>query len=81
MLKNKGTQFGLNRQILNLYGEHRKEKLSENMQVNFNHSKEIAYWAKKYNISPQLFQKVFEESGYSISRTLASFNQNLHIAN
>ena len=53
-----------------------KEKLSEDIQVNFNHSREVAYWAKKYNISPQLFQKVFQESGYSISRTLQYFNQN-----
>lgn len=48
-----------------------KEKLSEDVQVNFHHSKEIAYWAKKYNTTPQLFQKAFKESGYSIPRTLA----------
>jgi len=47
-----------------------KEKLSENIQVNFNHSKEIAYWSKKYNISPATFQKAFEEAGYSITKTL-----------
>ena len=47
-----------------------KEKLNENVQVNFNHSKEIAYWSKKYNISPATFQKAFQESGYSISKTL-----------
>jgi len=47
-----------------------KEKLSENVRVNFNHSKEIAYWTKKYNISPQLFQKAFNESGHSIAKTL-----------
>ena len=48
-----------------------KEKLSENVQVNFNHSKEIAYWLKKFNISPQLFQKALRENDNSISRTLA----------
>lgn len=47
-----------------------KEKISENVQVNFNHSKEVAYWAKKYNISPEKFKKAFERSGYSISKTL-----------
>ena len=47
-----------------------KEKLSENVQVNFNHSKEIAYWSKKYNIDPATFQKAFEEAGHSISKTL-----------
>jgi len=58
-----------------------KEKISENVQVNFNHSKEIAYWAKKNNISPQLFKKVFEESGNSISKTLAIFNQKFNRVN
>jgi AraC-like DNA-binding protein len=52
-----------------------KEKLSENIQTNFNHSKEVAYWAKKFNISPSVFQKAFEECGYSISKTLQLCNQ------
>jgi hypothetical protein len=52
-----------------------KEKLSDNVQVNFNHSKEIAYWSKKFNISPLTFQKIFEESGYSISKTLQLVNE------
>jgi hypothetical protein len=47
-----------------------KEKISENVQVNFNHSKEIAYWSKKFNISASTFQKTFEQSGYSIPKTL-----------
>jgi ABC-type tungstate transport system permease subunit len=47
-----------------------KEKLNENVQVNFNHSKEIAYWSKKYNISPEIFKKAFEQAGHSISKTL-----------
>lgn len=47
-----------------------KEKISDNVQVNFNHSKEIAYWSKKYNISPSTFQKAFQQAGYSIPKTL-----------
>lgn len=48
----------------------RNEKKNENVQVNFNQSKEIAYWAKKYNISPEHFQQLFKEAGYSISRLM-----------
>ncbi|MEO8710637.1 MAG: DUF3606 domain-containing protein [Parafilimonas sp.] len=48
-----------------------KEKISENVQVNFNHSKEIADWAKKYNVSPETFKEAFEKSGYSIPKTIA----------
>ena len=51
-----------------------KEKLSEDVQVNFNHSKEISYWAKKYNITPQVFHEIFKENSYSISKTLAVCN-------
>ncbi|MFT4154170.1 hypothetical protein [Parafilimonas sp.] len=47
-----------------------KEKISNNIQANFNHSKEVAYWSKKYNVSPVIFQKAFEQSGYSVSKTL-----------
>lgn len=50
----------------------RNEKKSENIQVNFNQSKEISYWTKKYNISLEAFQQLFKEYGYSISRLLAS---------
>jgi uncharacterized protein DUF3606 len=53
-----------------------KEKISDNVQVNFNHSKEIAYWSKKYNISPSTFQKAFEQSGYSIPKTLKILQAN-----
>ena len=52
-----------------------KEKLSENIQKNFNHSTEIAYWAKKYNVSPVIFQKAFEQSGNSIFKTLQLLQQ------
>ncbi len=54
---------------------HIKEKISDNTQVNFNHSKEIAYWAKIYNVSPSLFHKAFEQSGYSIPKTLELLQQ------
>ena len=54
-----------------------KEKLSENVQVNFNHSKEIAHWAKKYNVTPSVFQKAFEEAGYSIPKTLELLQQHI----
>jgi hypothetical protein len=52
-----------------------KEKVSESIQVNFNHSKEIAYWAKKYDVSPATFQRAFEQAGHSISKTLALLQQ------
>jgi len=47
-----------------------KEKLNESVQVNFNHSKEVAYWSKKYNVTPAAFQKAFEQSGHSIPKAL-----------
>ena len=49
-----------------------KSRLSENVNVNFNQSKEIAYWAHKYNMSIDKFQQLFREAGYSISRLLSS---------
>ena len=49
-----------------------KSRLSENVNVNFNQSKEIAYWANKYNMSIDKFQQLFREAGYSISRLLSS---------
>ena len=49
----------------------RKEKINENPQINFNQSREIAYWAKKFNISAQSFQQIFQNHNYSISKTLA----------
>jgi hypothetical protein len=47
-----------------------KEKLNSSVQVNFNASREVAYWSKKYNISQDILQRIFEESGYSISKTI-----------
>lgn len=49
-----------------------RKMLSENVNVNFNQSKEIAYWANKYNLSIEKFQQLFKEAGYSISRLLSS---------
>jgi hypothetical protein len=49
-----------------------KSNLSENVNVNFNQSKEIAYWANKYNLTLDKFQQLFKEAGYSISRLLSS---------
>jgi len=47
-----------------------KEKLNSNVQVNFNKSSEVAYWSKKYNISQEILQQIFADSGYSISKTI-----------
>jgi len=47
-----------------------KEKLNSNIQVNFNGSREVAYWSKKYNISQDILQKIFEDNGFSISKTI-----------
>ena len=47
-----------------------KEKLNANVQVNFNGSREIAYWSKKYNISQEILQQIFQNNGFSISKTI-----------
>lgn len=49
-------------------------KLNENIQVNFNNSKEMSYWAKKMNLDPLQLQKKFEEIG-SISKTITYCQQ------
>ncbi len=54
-----------------------KVKVNENPQINFNSSKEIAYWAKKFNITPNNFQQIFESNNKSISRTLAYCTTNM----
>jgi len=53
-----------------------KAKVNENIQVNFNQSKEVTYWAKKYNVTPVEFQQMFKEAGYSIARLMAIQAQN-----
>ncbi|MFP5041065.1 hypothetical protein [Parasediminibacterium sp. JCM 36343] len=52
-----------------------KEKLNPNVQVNFNKSKEMAYWAKKLNLNAADLQKKFEEFGSSISHTIAYYRR------
>ena len=52
-----------------------KAKKSDNTQTNFNASKEISYWAEKYNISKDEFQRMLEKNEYSISRLLAAINK------
>ena len=52
-----------------------KERKSDNIQVNFNISKEVAYWARKYNIEPHQLKSIFEQTGYSISRTIQLMQQ------
>lgn len=50
---------------------HRVAKVEmQNTQVNFNASKEIVYWAKKYNTSQEEIQQIFQETGGSISKTI-----------
>ena len=53
-----------------------KEKLNDNVQVNFNKSSEISYWAKKLNMNELELQKKFQEMGSSISKTIAYCQQN-----
>ncbi len=43
---------------------------NNNTQVNFNASREIGYWAKKYNTSQEEIQEIFKETGNSIYKTL-----------
>jgi hypothetical protein len=57
-----------------------KQKLDENVNINFVQSKEIAYWANKYNVSIDRFQQMFSEAGYSISALLRSGMLNKKIA-
>jgi hypothetical protein len=51
-----------------------------NTQVNFNASREVVYWAKKYNTSQQEIQQLFEQTGYSISKTLSLLQQRTQAA-
>ncbi len=46
-------------------------KVTNNTQLNFNASREVSYWAKKYNTSQEEIQDIFHNSGYSISKTIA----------
>ncbi|RFM25806.1 hypothetical protein [Deminuibacter soli] len=48
---------------------------ANNVQFNFSKSPEIAYWARKYNISPEVLQQTFRENGYSIAQTIAAMQK------
>ncbi len=53
----------------------REVKVNNNTQINFNQSREIAYWAKKLNMTQEAFQQIFQDNDYSISKTLAACNR------
>jgi hypothetical protein len=54
----------------------RVEKVETNTpQHNFNASREVSYWARKYNTSLDEIQQIFEESGHSISKTIAALQE------
>jgi hypothetical protein len=50
-----------------------------NVQVNFNKSTEIEYWAKKYNISEAELQRIFHEADYSIAKTILSIQNKMRL--
>lgn len=52
-----------------------KAKIGSNIQQNFNSSPEINAWSKKYNTPVDEIQKIFEDSGNSISKTLQILRQ------
>lgn len=47
-----------------------KAKISDNIRVNFNSSPEIHNWSKRYHISIDQMQEIFNRTGNSISKTL-----------
>ncbi|NCI47973.1 DUF3606 domain-containing protein [Sediminibacterium soli] len=54
----------------------RPEKINQNStQVNFNASKEIIYWSRKYNVSQAEIQELFAQTGYSIAKTIQALQQ------
>lgn len=57
-----------------------KEKIGSNIQKNFNSSMEISAWSKKYNTSVDEIQKIFTDSGNSISKTLEILRQKEQLA-
>lgn len=52
----------------------------QDTRVNFNASREIVYWAKKYNTSQQEIQDLFAQTGYSISKTISILQSRTQIA-
>jgi hypothetical protein len=59
---------------------HPKAKIGSNIEQNFNSSTEIHSWSKKYNTPIDEIQKIFEDSGNSISKTLEILRQKEHAA-
>jgi hypothetical protein len=57
-----------------------KAKIGSNVEHNFNSSAEINAWSKKYNTPIDEIQKIFEDSGNSISKTLEILRQKEHAA-
>jgi hypothetical protein len=57
-----------------------KAKVNSNPILNFNGSAEIAYWAKKYNTSQSEIQRIFAQTGNSISKTLLYLQQRIKVA-
>lgn len=57
-----------------------KEKIGSNIQKNFNSSMEINAWSKKYNTPIDEIQKIFTDSGNSISKTLEILRQKEQVA-
>jgi hypothetical protein len=43
--------------------------------TNFNALQEVNYWAKKFEVTPHEFKKVFMECGQSMSATIQVFNK------
>ncbi len=50
-------------------------KLGDNTHYNFNTSPDISYWATRYNASLDEIQKIFTDTGNSISKTLEILRQ------
>jgi hypothetical protein len=52
-----------------------KEKIGSNIHQNFNTSPEIQAWSKKYNTPVDEIERIFTQSGNSISKTLELLRQ------
>lgn len=54
---------------------YKENRDANNVQFNFSKSPEIAYWAKKFNLSQDILQQTFKENNYSIAQTLAALQK------
>ena len=57
-----------------------RTKIGENTQRNFTHSREILYWADRYETPVEEIQKIFNDSGNSISKTLETLRKRTGLA-